>query len=314
MTAEVAETCRWDWYEGTTFGVDADTVASTVARAYGWQAVGVSPVTVGPCRGMHGYLRGAAISKGDETLCEITWGGNPGVHLKASGASSPQLWKVINALKLEHSCEWSPSRVDAAVDWIEAGLFDRLAGPAMQFADARGIVIDQQGDWHRGKGRSLYLGAKTSVVRLNLYEKGYQLGGGADPNWVRWEVRVRPKGHARLEVGTWAPHDALGASTWLVDLQRELGLGERFAHSVGTVWRPSDTDRARRALIRQYARVMHQWFEEVGTWEQLGVELGTRVVSTIEHSTLQNLLQPVVDETGTEQHRELSVAGAGPSE
>ena len=297
--AEVAHLCRWDWYEGTVFGLDADTVAPAVARAYGWLAVGASPVTVGPCRAMHGYLRGVGVSKGDELLCAVTWGGNPGVHLKASGASSPQLSKVVSALKLEHSCEWSPSRVDAAVDWIEAGLFDQLAAPAMSFAAARGIVIDQQGDWHRGEGRTLYLGSKTSTVRAVLYEKGYQLGGGADLNWVRLEVRVRPKGHARIEVGTWEPHEALGASTWLVDLLRELGLGERMRHAVGTVWRPSDSDRARRALVRQYARVMHQWFEEVGTWEQLGVELGNRVVSTIEDSAVQNLLQPVVDETAT---------------
>ena len=282
MTTEVAETCRWDWYEGTFFGLDPDTVIPSVARSFGWKAVGPTKVTVDPGRGQHGYLQGVRIAMGGERLCDVTWGGNPGVHVTSSGEASPGLCEAVSALVRQHRCEWSPSRVDAAVDWLEAGLFDQLVGPALRFAEDRRIAIDQQGDWHRGKARTLYLGSKKSVVFLRLYEKGYEVGGGADLNWVRWEVVVRPKTRARPEVATWQPADALGASAWLVDLQRELGLGERMRHAVGTVWRPSDSDRARRALVKQYARVMHQWFEEVGTWEQLGVELGNRVAGTIE--------------------------------
>ena len=310
MTGEAALECRWDWYEGTVFGVDADTVVPAVARVYGWRSVANTSVTVDPCRGLHGYLNGVRIAKGSERLCDVMWGGNPGVHVIASGEPSPRLWQAVNKLVMDHRCEWSPSRVDAAVDWIEAELFDELAGPALAFAERQRIAIDQQGDWHRGKGRTLYLGAKSSVVRLRLYEKGYQVGGGADLNWVRWEVVVRPKTHARAEVATWAPADALGASAWLVDLQRELGLGERMRHAVGTVWRPSDSDRARRALVKQYARVVLGWFDECGSWERLGIELGTHVLRSVERPVVQNLLQPISGDTAAVLEQENETEGA----
>lgn len=264
--AEVASKVRWDWYEGTLFSASSPAAIVDVLG----KAFDLSDVL--PGMGRHGYLRGCVLSRGETKLCEVWWGGNPGVHVQGTGISSPEVAEVVTSLGRAWRAEWSVSRCDAALDWIEAGLFDELAGRAIEFAKQRGLVIDTRGDWARGRARTLYVGSETSRVRLCLYEKGYEADG--DRNWVRFEVRVRPKGRAKVEVGSWAPATALAASAWLCDLVEDLGLGARIAQSVGTVWRPSDAERARRSMLKQYGRVMLGWFEDVGSWERVGIELG----------------------------------------
>jgi len=269
---EVASLVRWDWYQGTVFGGEPVFVAEVLGRAFG------DLVDVVPSKPKNGYLRGCQLVRG-EPLCSIWWGGNPGAHVLGTGQASPEVASVVRSVVDDWRWEWSPSRVDACVDWIEAGLFDELASFAMQFAKERGVSINQQGDWYRGEARTLYLGSRESTVQLVLYEKGYEAGG--DPSWVRFEVRVRPKGHARIEVGRWEPATALGACAWLRDLVQALGLGARITQAVGTVWRPSDAERARRAMVKQYGRVMLGWFEELGSWERVGVEVGAQVIEAL---------------------------------
>ena len=265
---EVAHLVRWDWYQGTVFGGEPSFVVEEVTKGFG------DLVTLEPATPKNGYLRGCQLMRGEQ-LVEVWYGGNRGTHFKATGSRSPQFARVIRTVVDDWRWEFSPSRVDAAVDWIEEGLFDELARLSMAFAVERGIRIKQVGDWQRGLARSLYLGSQQSVVELVIYEKGFEAGG--DPNWVRFEVRVRPKGDARLEVGRWAPATALGACAWLVDLVEALGLGTRLKQAIGTVWRPSDTERARRAMVKQYGRVLLGWVEEVGGWDRLGVALGNEV-------------------------------------
>ena len=267
---EVAHLVRWDWYQGTVFGGAPGVVIDQVARGYG------DLVTIEPATPRNGYLRGCQLMRGEQ-LVEVWYEGNPGTHFKASGSRSPEFARIVRTVVDDWRWEFSPSRVDACIDWIEPGLFDELAHLALAFAVERGIKINQQGDWQRGQARSLYLGARESVVQLVIYEKGYEAGG--DVNWVRFEVRVRPKGEARLEVGRWAPSMALAACAWLADLVEALGLGARIAQAVGTVWRPSDAARARRALVKQYGGILGAWAQEAGSWAAVGVELGCAVAA-----------------------------------
>ena len=262
---EVASNVRWDWYEGSLFGASAPVVVEVVGNGFDF-------ADVVPGRGMHGYLRGVEVVRGESTLATIWWGGNPGVHVKATGSVSPECSRVVRRIADEWRLEWSVSRCDAALDWIEAGLFDELACLAIEFAKQRGLALKFEGDWARGQARSLYVGSLASRVYLCLYEKGYEADG--DRNWVRFEVRVRPKGPAKLDVGRWGPSMALGACAWLCDLVEALGLGARLRQAVGTVWRPSDMERARRALVKQYGRIALAWRDELGSWEAVGVELG----------------------------------------
>ncbi len=246
----------WDWYECTVRGLGQsghDLVLAGLVE-------GLDLASVFPARAMHGYLHGAEVRRGDSVLATVWWGGNPGVHVKATGGHSPEVSAVIRARWPVHSV----TRCDACVDFDQEGLYDRLVAVLLPYAAECDIAIGYEGDWFRGKGRSLYLGSKLSPVRLVLYEKGYEVGGGASLDWVRIEVRVRPKGDARERVAVWEPEEAFGAAGWLVGALERIGWGQLTKQSVGTVWRPSDAQRARLAMVRQYGATMSSWIAESG--------------------------------------------------
>lgn len=262
---------HWDWYQGTlhTDGLAPQAVADRVCAAY-------DMADITPARGLNGYEAAAAIKRGDRELARVMWGGNPGIHVKATGENAP----ALAGLCMVEGWRMRITRVDARCDWVAQGLFDDLAREAIKFARAKGIKLNQQGDWARGEARTLYLGAVSSPVRLVLYEKGYEAGG--DPNWVRMEVRVRPKGQDQgYEVGTWQPAQCFTAATWLTDLMDVICMDTLAPKSVGTVWRPSDTQRARLAMLKQYGKVLERWVQEAESleafWEQVQQVRGTGV-------------------------------------
>lgn len=254
---------KWDWYEATFHQHSPEVIIDAIRSS--------EPFAVMlPCRAKHGYRTGVQFKHGQDVLAEVWWEGNPGVHVKASSSRAQWLAGVIRPLGAH-----SVTRVDACEDWIEAGLFDRITVPLLAYAVQHGIEINQQGDWERGIARTLYLGSTKSAVRLVIYEKGYEIGieHGGDPGHVRMEVRVRPKGQAREAVSRWTPGEAFGAARWLTEALSLLGWDHLQAQSVGTVYRPSDDERARRTAAKQYGRVFAQWVADCRSVEEFAEEL-----------------------------------------
>jgi hypothetical protein len=220
-----------------------------------------------PSAPKNGYTHGTEVRRGDHVVAWIWWGGNPGVCVTGSGEDSPAVAEFLRGLPAYHRV----TRADACEDWVQAGLFDRLSRVLIEYAEGNRVRINQQGDWVRHQERTLYLGSQTSVVQLVLYEKGYQVGG--DPDWVRLEVRVRPKKGAGFDVAQWPPGKLFEASRWVVEALERIGWDHLQAESIGTVWRPSDQERARRALLAQYGRTLREWADELGSYEALAQEL-----------------------------------------
>lgn len=249
---------RWDWAASTVVGEGVDAVAGSVVGAF-------DLADLAPGKPMYGYEHCAHVVRGERVLATILWGGNPGVHVIGTGENAPHIWEALKPFRHR------PSRVDACEDWIEEGLFDWIAERLIGYAEGHNIAIDQQGDWVRGKGRTLYLGAKSSAVQLRLYEKGWK--EGADPNWIRLEVEIRPQSDARAKVALWVPGDAFGASQWLVGALATIGWSHLTKRSIGTVRKPSDAERARFHMLRQYGATLASWQEELGGWEALMARL-----------------------------------------
>ena len=250
---------RWDWYQATVHGRSVESVRDALLSVF-------DLADWAPGRPKNGYEQGAEVRRGDSVLAEVWWGGNPGVHVKGTGERAPAVREALELVGPH-----LPSRVDACVDWIEAGLFDRLSAELLAYAHAHGIRVNQVGDWSRGQARTLYLGSQQSPSQLVLYEKGYESGGDLD--WVRLEVRIRPQRDAKAKVATWEPLDAFRGSRWLCGALEAVGWGELVPHSVGTVRKPSDVDRQRAALLRQYGRILAAWADDCGGWDALGSEL-----------------------------------------
>lgn len=261
---------RWDWYQATVYGADEREVVGAFLSS-----IDLSSVHAGMAK--NGYLYAWDIKRGDRVLASVWWSGNPGIHVKASGEDAPLADSVLLRGRKVNGWEVLPTRVDACVDWVREGLFDSLSSRLLCFAVDNGIKIDQKGDWERGRARTLYLGSRSSVVQLVLYEKGYESGG--DKNWVRLEVRVYPAKRARASVASWAPGDAFRASSWVVKALAEIGWKDLQPLSVGSVWRPSDTARQRLYLLRQYGAIMRAWSEDVGGWSEFGIAVGSALDS-----------------------------------
>lgn len=259
---------RFDWYQATVYGPSPETMVENLRTHFDLSSVY-------PGRAKNGYLRGADIKRGESTLARVWWGGNPGVHVIGSGSDASGVAAVLDIGRRVGGWEVLPTRVDSCIDWVQELLFSGLASQLIQYALDNGISINQQGDWERSKARTLYLGSRSSTVQLVLYEKGYESGG--DLNWVRLEVRVYPKPHARVRVAAWGPDEVFNAAPWLVKALSSIGFEGLKAASVGTVWRPSDDERARLMLIRQYGRIMKAWSDEVGGWQEFGRAVGDAV-------------------------------------
>lgn len=239
----------FDWYECTFHETDPLDVIRALERAEPF-------AYIEPDNPKHGYQVGHVFKMGGEAIARVWWQGNPGVHVILHSSNSIKLAPVLRGLGVHQV-----TRLDACEDWIEPGLFDLVSRHLIAYAMEHRIVINQQGDWARGEARTLYLGSPQSAVRLVLYEKGYETGG--DKNWVRLEVRVRPKGAiARMVVSEWLPGQAFGSSKWVVEALKGLGWDHLQSQSVGTVYRPSDDDRARLVLVKQYGKILAQWAAE----------------------------------------------------
>lgn len=248
---------RFDWYRGTVHGMGPDELGACLLGQF-------DLADLVPGYPKNGYTHGAEVRRGHDVLAWMWWGGNSGICVTGAGEQAVPVAAALRGLGVSHRV----TRADACEDWVEPGLFDRLAGQLIGYARENRVRIDQQGDWVRGQARTLYLGAKSSAVQLVLYEKGYQVGG--DRDWVRLEVRVRPKGDAGYLVAEWSPGELFGAAPWVVEALERIGWDHLEARVVGTVYRPSDVERARAALLTQYGNILERWAADAGGWDSLG--------------------------------------------
>jgi hypothetical protein len=256
----LARNAKFDWYQSTVLVQCPQDSGLVDLLLKAWP---MSDWT--PGKNLNGYTHGGYILRGERVLCHLCWGGQTGVNCKTTSDESPVLAQALRDFGRSHL----PTRVDSCMDWYEEGLFDSLSAELIRYATDNRLGIDQQGDWVRGVGRTLYVGSKHSPVRICFYEKTAEQGTGAPSHWVRLEVRIRPNKQSRVSVASWDAETVFCAG-WVPEALKALGWDDLEKRSIGTVWKVSDAHRARAALCRQYAAVMAGWADEVGGWDQLG--------------------------------------------
>lgn len=139
-------------------------------------------------------------------------------------------------------------------------------------------------------GKTDYLGSRSSPVFGRIYEKGKQvlsrgdhvewdevpegLGPAGLDGWVRCEIEVKPKHPlARESLARMSPDEVWGCCAWANELRSEMGHLAAPRFDVGSVWRPSNTERLYRALLRQYGRFLDEQAADLGSWECVGLQL-----------------------------------------
>jgi hypothetical protein len=236
-------------------------------------------------KGFHTFGERVGFSDASGTeFASVMWGGKQGdrAMIEVKGEQTPVVVEALRA-RFPHRC----TRMDSSVDFDAPRAFQRLYRACRQVKTAHRIIGGKAGDWEDfpEKGRTLYIGSKSSVTMARLYEKGLQpeYAHLARPNWVRLEAQIRPAKEAKAAFAHVSPLEAWGASRWTRDLAAIVLKEHVDPHPAGTTYRHSERDVAINWMCKQYGTHMLSLAADLGGWDMLGLTLGEQIKSFCSH-------------------------------
>ena len=260
---------RFDAYTATTREANPHQLVELLVQAAGDQN------TVHQGRGFHTFGHRMAVkdASGAE-VGAVQWGGMQGdlSMIEVKGEPTPGCVEALRA-------RWwhRVTRVDACADFDAPGAFTGLLGPCMTIKAKHRLKGERRGDWDDfpEEGRTLYLGAPSSAVRVRLYEKGKQpeYRHLARPNWARIEVQARPAKEAKSAFNQLTAAEVWGASAWSRELAGQVLQEHVDPHPAGTTYRHTVRESALRWMCQQYGAHLVSLAEDLGSWECLGLTL-----------------------------------------
>jgi Replication initiation factor len=265
----------FDWYQATVRGSVDDVLAGCLTLGEG--------AFLSHSRGVHGFATTTTIKGDDGTLGAVWHGGTHALpHVVFTGEGAQAGAELIRASFPDHHV----TRLDSREDFGGEGVFDRLQPVLMGVAEARRIKVGTAGDHLLTmEGRTVYLGSTKSPVRLRMYDKAAELRAkfAASPDKLatipahltRLEAQVRPETReAKAQAATLDPLAVFGCSAWLRDVWRGVVGLEVDPVQVTKPYRQSDHERAKAYMLAQYGGVLRAMFEDSGSWECVGLQLG----------------------------------------
>jgi hypothetical protein len=259
---------RFDAYTATTQALKANDVVGWLFEA------GYAGDTIHQGRGFHTFAERIWVQ--DDTGSQVgavQWGGRQGdrIMVEVKGTRTPAVVERLRGAA-EHRC----TRVDACADFEFPGAWEQLLGHVMQVKGDHDLYGERRGDWDKPEfGRTQYLGANSSAVRLRLYEKGKEpdMRHLARPDLVRCEVQVRPAKEAKEVFARLSPTEVWGAARWSRDLAGRVLEVAVDRKPAGAVWRQTTIERRLRFLARQYGATLLDLANDLGSWECVGLTL-----------------------------------------
>jgi hypothetical protein len=208
----------FDWYQGTV-EVPGDDLVDLARTALGDEA----PRLVA---GRNGYSRGVEIRRGGCRSALVMLGGiHEHPNLLGTG---PDATAVASLLRRRSSQGLNcfphrVSRVDVAVDTDTGGFEHMCLGLRAHRGTSKARLIHDPD--HASEGATFYVGSGSSEVMARLYEKGKQLPEAGRPDWVRYEVQLRPQKSRKAWAAGASEVDLLGVARWSRGFASEyLGL------------------------------------------------------------------------------------------
>ena len=263
---------RWDWYAATVTDSAHELQAALLALYPGsWAEVASA---------LYGYSDAFTVRDGEGLRARVMHGGRNGwPNVSGSGQDAPATAQLLRERFPLHAV----TRCDVAADFDGPDAWERLSGLGFAVADDHKAKVQHAGDWHRGiDGRTLYVGAPTSGVRVRIYEKGKELRAKQVPgaeaigeDVVRVEVQVRPEGRSRNVAALMTPEAAWGFSRWSRDLVARVD-GTDVPRTTIKEPRKSDDDRALEFLVLQYGAVLERQAEKHGGWDRLAAVMRSK--------------------------------------
>ncbi len=262
---------RFDAYSATTTTAKYDDMIRVLVYAGGLPAMH----KMRQSKGFHtfGERLGVSNEQGVE-WASIMWGGSQGdrVMIEVKGEPTPKAVEAIRN-RFSHRC----TRVDACADFDAPGSFESLLAACQDVKQGHRLKGEKQGDWDDFPelGRTLYLGARSSVCRVRLYEKGKQpeYRHLDRPEWTRIEVQVRPAKEAKTAFSALSPIEVWGASAWTRELAGKVLEEHIDPHPAGTIYKFTSRDVALKWMCKQYGAHLVDLANDLGGWDCVGLTL-----------------------------------------
>lgn len=258
VTTSIDSSYGWDWSSTTHKpGSGSDDTCVSLAQEL-VHALGGH--TVLPGKGLQGWDRSLMVFDRDGfKVGSVFVGGREDVHVQSTGAEADtSRWAVLGIGGAR------TARVDTRVDTLMK--FEELALVLEGAAESYGSRIGYVEYKERGEslGRTIYLGAPSSAVRVRVYEKWLESPGQFVEGTNRVEVQLRPASRVKDRVTAWGPAETFCASKVTRDLA--VRLGDEFAPKAslhidrGT----PDLEQSLRAMGDQYGGVVDRWLQVSG--------------------------------------------------
>ena len=242
----------WDW-SATTHDAQEDSVYRML------EALG--SVHTLPGKGLQGWSRSVkAFDAEGYALGSIYFGGGrKDIHVVSTSSvadiSRPLVTGIGNA---------RTARVDTRVDTLVP--FEQLEKILAAASETYGSRITYMEVKKRGDslGKTLYLGAPASRIRVRVYEKWLESPGQYVEGTNRVEVQLRPHSRVKEAVSAWEPAQTFCASRTTRDLA--MRLGDDLAPEVSLrISRPTPTlKESLEAMGNQYGKGVRQWLDFSG--------------------------------------------------
>lgn len=214
-----------------------------------------------PGRGLQGWANSVKAHDAEGYLLASVYfgGGRDDVHVISTSAVADRARQAV----VRRDADARTSRVDTRVDTLMP--FEDLRGVCESVAGQKAqIVYMESRQGGESLGRTLYVGAPSSSVRVRVYEKWLQAPGQYVEGTNRVEVQLRPPSRAKGMVSAWSKSETFCASQLTRRLAHELG-GE-VAHP-GTLQKARatpDLERTMEAMYEQYGPAVGRWLEVSG--------------------------------------------------
>ena len=178
-------------------------------------------VHVLPGKGLQGWSTSVkAFDRDGHGLGAVYFGGGrEDVHVVSTSAAADHGRRKV----LDFDGDARTSRVDTRVDTLVP--YADLTAICEDAASVYGSRLTSMQSWERGEslGRTLYLGAPTSAVRVRVYEKWLESPGQYVEGTNRVEVQLRPASKVKQRVSAWGPAETFCASRVTQALATRLG-------------------------------------------------------------------------------------------
>lgn len=249
---EVPDGYGWDW-SATTHKADEGIVAD-LANALGTRyAV--------PGKGLQGWSQSVECYDAEGyRLGQVFYGAaRDDVHVLSTSYGAHAARAAVVGLG-----EARTARVDTCVDTLVS--FEALTSILDDAAGRYGSRLTRIESWQGSMsgdslGRTLYLGAPSSRLRVRLYEKWLESPGEYVEGTNRVEVQLRPDSKAKERVSSWSAAETFCASRVTKDLAAALGTEVADPESLRVKRGTPTLDETMRWMGSQYGNAFEKFME-----------------------------------------------------